>query len=270
MIKRIIVALVLLVIGFPVIFLGNIPYFILITLFVGLAAWEYVKIFQAMKLSPSMWVTVGGVVLILAARQFLPEYALPILAATVLAAMAVHLIDYERGVDHAGTDFAATTAGLVYLGWIGAYLLDLRALDGLDGAWYLLLTLGSIWIADAAAYFIGSRFGKHAMVPRLSPKKTWEGYWAGVAFGTFGAAGLAVLWHALGGPDVSWWQGGLLGLILSVVTTLGDRGESMLKRQAGVKDSGNLLAGHGGFFDRIDGWLWGAVMGYFIIQWFMR
>jgi len=270
MVKRILVAFVLLAIGLPVVYFGGIPYFFLIAIFIVGAAWEYVRIFRAISLAPSMWLTIAGVLLILLARYFFPAYAIPVLAFTILAAMAVHLVEFERGSEHSATDFAVTVSALVYIGWIGAYLLDLRMLDGRDGCWYLLLVLGVIWLADAGAYFYGSRFGRHKMVPRLSPKKTWEGYWAGVVIGTLGGAGLAVLWHALGGPDVRWWQGGLLGLVLSVVTALGDLGESMIKRQAGVKDSSNVIPGHGGFFDRIDSWLWGAVMGYFIIIWFIR
>ena len=269
MVKRILVAAIMLAVGLPAIYFGKIPYFLLITVFLGMGAWEYVNIFRAAHLSPSMWLTVGGVLLIMAARYFFPAFALAALALVILAAMTVHLVDYERGCDHAATDFAVTIGGLLYVGWIGSYLLDLRSLSGQDGAGYLLLTLGAVWLADAGAYFFGSRFGRHKMVPRLSPKKSWEGYWAGVLIGTAGAAGLALLWHALGGPDVKWWQGGLLGLVLSLVTTLGDLGESMLKRQAGFKDSSDILPGHGGFLDRIDSWLWGAVLGYFIIVWFI-
>ncbi len=269
MVKRIIAAFVLALIGIPAMYFGGIPYFLLIATFLVITAWEYVNIFRAMQLTPSMWLVVGGVGLIVFARGFFPDFAPAVLALAVLAAMAVHLIDYERGCDHAATDFAVTVAGLVYVGWIGAYLIDLRAMDSRYGFWYSLLVLGAMWLADAAAYFYGSRLGKHKMTPRLSPKKSWEGYWAGIVVGTLGTAGLAVGWHALGGPDVSWWQGGLLGLILSTVTTLGDLGESMIKRQAGVKDSSNIIPGHGGLFDRMDAWLWGAVLGYFLIRWFM-
>lgn len=269
MVKRILAALVLAAIGIPAIIFGRFPYFIIIAIFLVMAAWEYVLIFRKVDLSASMGVTVGGVLLILVARSYFPEFASAALTLLVFLAMAVHLIAYERGNAHAGTDFAVTVAGLVYLGWIGAYLIDLRGLGGKDGLWYLLLTLGSVWLADSAAYFVGSRFGKHWLSPRLSPKKSWEGYAAGVFFGTFGGAGLAVLWHRLGGPALTFWQGGVLGLTLSLVTTLGDLGESMLKRQAGVKDSSNIIPGHGGFLDRIDAWLWGAVLGYYLIVWFL-
>jgi phosphatidate cytidylyltransferase len=181
--------------------------------------------------------------------------------------MTWHLLDYERGRDPAATDFAVTVGGIVYLGWIGSYLIELRNLD--NGLWWLLLVLPSVWFADSAAYFIGSRFGKHRLSPRLSPRKTWEGYWGGVAFGTLGGAGLAVLWHSLGSPAVTWWQGALLGAFLSILTTLGDLGESMIKRQAGVKDSSNIIPGHGGVLDRMDSWLWAGALGYFFIVWFL-
>ena len=155
--------------------------------------------------------------------------------------MTWHLFDYEKGRDRAATDFAVTTTGIVYLGWIGAYLINLRNLQ--DGLWWLLIVLPTIWLADMAAYFVGIRFGKHPLSPRLSPKKTWEGYWAGVVFGTLSSVGLVLLWHSLGGPAVAWWQGAVLGLALSILTTLGDLGESMFKRQAGVKDSSNIFPG---------------------------
>jgi phosphatidate cytidylyltransferase len=181
--------------------------------------------------------------------------------------MTWHLFDYERGRNQAGADFAITVAGIIYLGWIGAYLIDIRSLP--DGLWWLVLVLPAVWLADTAAYFIGSRFGKHQLSPRLSPKKTWEGYWGGVFFGTIGTAGLAVLWHRFGGPAVTWWQGAALGAVLSILTTLGDLGESMFKRQAGVKDSSQIIPGHGGVLDRMDSWLWAGALGYMLIVWFL-
>ena len=267
LLKRVLAALVLAAIGLPAIIIGKLPYFFVITVILLLAAWEYARLFRAAGFFPSDILVVGGVLLILSIRQFYPEMSGLALAFLGLATMTWHLMAYESGRDQAATDFGITIGGFVYLGWIGAYFIDLRALP--DGLWYLLLSLGSVWIADSAAYFIGSRFGRHKLSPRLSPKKTWEGYWGGVLFGTFGGAGLALLWPVLGGPEIPWWQAGLLGLGLSLLTTLGDLGESMIKRQANCKDSSNLIPGHGGFLDRVDSWLWAAILGYYFVIWFI-
>jgi phosphatidate cytidylyltransferase len=267
LIKRAITSLVLAVIGIPAIILGGVYYFALMVFFLAVAAWEFGRIFGKTDSKVPQVLLIGCVILVTTVRTFLPALAAAALTLSILAAMAWHLFDYEKGRDRAATDFAVTTAGIVYLGWIGAYLVDLRNIP--DGLWWVLIVLPTIWLADMAAYFIGSRFGKHPLSPRLSPKKTWEGYWAGVVFGTLSTVGLAILWHSLGGPEIAWWKGAALGAALSILTTLGDLGESMVKRQAGMKDSSNFFPGHGGVLDRIDSWLWGAALGYLIITWFL-
>jgi len=263
-IKRFIASLVMAAIGIPAIIYGGLYYFLLIGFFILMAAWEYVRIFEKSNYAPSMVVTVGGVLVLLLSRNYIPETSAALLTGLILLAMTVHLFAFEKGRDIAATDFTITLGGVVYLGWLGAYLLDLRSLP--QGLWWFFLTLGSVWIADSAAYFIGSKYGRHKLSPRLSPRKSWEGYIAGIIFGTLGSIGLAVAFHNWGGLQISWWQGGLLGFVLTVLTTLGDLGESMIKRQAGVKDSSNIIPGHGGFFDRIDAWLWAAAIGYFMIN----
>ena len=266
MIKRILAALALAAVGIPAIIIGGVYYYFLIALILGVAAWEYQHIFCGIDCKASQPLLIGGVILIVLTRAFYPHLAVAALTFSILAAMTWHLFDYEKGRDKAATDFAFSTAGIVYIGWIGAYLIDIRNLT--NGLWWLLLVFPAVWLADTSAYFVGSRWGRHRLSPRLSPKKSWEGYWAGVFFGTLGTAGLAVLWHSLGGPLVPWWKGAALGAALSILTTLGDLGESMFKRQAGVKDSSNIIPGHGGVLDRIDSWLWGAALGYFFIIWF--
>jgi phosphatidate cytidylyltransferase len=267
LIKRILAALALAAIGIPAMIMGGLFYFVLITLLLGIATWEYGKIFRTAGYNASTPIMVAGVILLVAFRAYLPGLASACLTLLILIAMTWHLFDYEKGRDLAASDFVVTIGGIVYLGWIGAYLIDIRDLP--NGIWWLALVLPAAWLADTAAYFIGKRFGKHQLTPRLSPKKTWEGYWGGVIFGTIGTSGLAVLWTNLGGPAVTWWQGAALGAALSILSTLGDLGESMFKRQAGVKDSSQIIPGHGGVLDRMDSWLWAGALGYLIIVWFL-
>lgn len=267
LIKRTLAALVLAAIGFPAVILGGVYFFILIGALLGISAWEYGRIFRAANYHASTPILVGGVFLVYVARAYFPDLATAALTLSILAAMTWHLVDYERGRDPAATDFTVTIGGVIYIGWIGSYLYDIRMLE--NGVWWFFIALFAVWLADTFAYFIGSRFGKHKMSLRLSPKKSWEGYWGGVVCSTLGMAGLVVLFQRFGGPVLAWWQGALLGAVLSILTVLGDLGESMLKRQAGVKDSSHIIPGHGGVFDRIDSWLWGAALGYFIIIWLL-
>lgn len=267
--RRLITALVLAFVGLPAIFLGGVFYFLVMSVFLLGAAWEFVNLFRAVKFQPQMQITVGGAALILAARMFFPQFAMPVFAAAILGALTWHLIAYERGRDEAALDFAATVAGLTYIGWVGAYLFDIRNLP--EGGWWFMLVLPSVWLADSGAYSIGRAYGKHKMAPRLSPKKSWEGYAASAFTGMIAGAFLVYAYTTYGSlsGDIAIWQGGLLGLILGAVTPLGDLGESMIKRQAGIKDSSEVIPGHGGFFDRIDTWLWGAVIGYYFLVWFI-
>ncbi|HEX2697329.1 MAG TPA: phosphatidate cytidylyltransferase [Anaerolineales bacterium] len=266
--RRTVTALLLLALAIPAIMFGGIFYFAIIGFFLVVSSWEYVHMFRAAGHEPSMVVTVGGTFIIIAARAFWAGWAEPAFTVLVLLAMAFHLIAYERGHDGAALDFVITIGGLVYLGWIGAYLIDLRALP--NGGWWVMFVLPIVWLADSGAYAWGARFGKNRMTPRLSPKKSWEGYWAGVFMGTVYGAFFAFAYSKFGPLHVSILQGILLGFVLSTVTTLGDLGESLFKRFSSEKDSGNLFPGHGGAFDRIDSLIWAGVIGVYWIRFFFN
>jgi phosphatidate cytidylyltransferase len=272
MLKRTLTALGLAVIGLPAIIYGGVFYYLLIAIVLAGSAWEYVRLYRAVRYEPNEIVTIGSVLVIATARFFFEGTAIPLFVLSVLVAMAVHLVAFERGRDQAGLDFAVTVTGIVYLGWLGSYLLDLRQLP--QGGWWLMLILPIVWGGDTGAYSIGAVYGKHKMTPRLSPKKSWEGYFAGlftsIIVGTFFAYAFSSLGPQPLGSLITPLQGGFLGLAIGALAPLGDLGESMFKRQGGLKDSSNVFPGHGGFFDRIDSWIWGAALGYFVIQFFMR
>jgi len=267
--RRLITVLVLTLIGMPAIIVGGAFYFLLMGTFIVGAAWEYVKLFKAANAEPQMHITVGGVALIITMRMFLPEYAMPAFAACILIALGYHLIQFERGRDQAAFDFSITATGLVYIGWIGAYILDLRNLP--EGGWWFILVMFCVWGGDSGAYSIGRAYGKHKMAPRLSPKKSWEGYAASVFSGALLGGFYVWVFQYYGHHiySIHIWQGVILGVLLGALPTLGDLGESMIKRQSGIKDSSEIIPGHGGFFDRIDSWLWGAVIGYYFLVWFI-
>ena len=269
--RRTLTALLMAAVGLPAIIYGGIFYFLLMGLFLVGGAWEYVRIYRAVQFEPHEIVTIGGVLVIATARFFFPEYAVVALVLFILAAMTVHVIAYERGRDKAGLDFTVTVAGIVYIGWLGSYLLDLRNLP--NGVWWFMFILPLVWAGDTGAYSIGAVYGKHKMSPRLSPKKSWEGYVAGIVTALYVGALFAYAFSSLGPKPldglITPLQGAIVGLVISALTPLGDLGESMFKRQGGLKDSSNIFPGHGGFLDRIDSWIWGAAIGYFIIRYFI-
>ncbi len=272
--KRMLTALGLAVIGLPAIIYGGVFYFIVITILLVGGAWEYVRLYRAVQFEPDRLVTIGSVLVIATARFFFADFANALFVLAVLLAMAVHLIAFERGRNQAGLDFTITVAGITYLGWVGSYLLDLRfILNQQIGLWWWFIVLPIVWAADTGGYSIGSVYGKHKMSPRLSPKKSWEGYFAGVFTSVLVGAFFAYAFSALGPKPleglINPLQGGLLGLCIGAITPLGDLGESMLKRQSGLKDSSNIFPGHGGILDRIDSWIWGAAIGYFMIEFFI-
>lgn len=134
-------------------------------------------------------------------------------------------------------------AGLVYVALACVALLALRALPG--GPMPVVIVLGTVIATDVWAYFAGRRFGGPKIAPAISPSKTWSG----LAGGVVGATLVMYLTHPLD------WRFALAGPVIAVVAQAGDFFESWMKRRAGVKDSGRLLPGHGGLFDRVDGLL---------------
>jgi len=266
--ERVLVTAILLPIGILTIWQGGWIFTALVAVFLIGAAWEYTRMFQTKGLKPASLIILPGVLMVLVDRNMNGfTNAHWIISGLVLASLIYHLVAYERGSDQAATEFGITLGGVFYIGWIGAYLVSLRNLP--EGMWWILLVLPSVWLADAAAYFAGKGLGRHKLAPRLSPKKTWEGYIGGIITGTLLTVALARLLQMLagGGTTITIMRGLWVGLAMSALPTLGDLGESMVKRQLGFKDSSNLLPGHGGFFDRIDSWLWAAVLGYYLVMW---
>ena len=153
------------------------------------------------------------------------------------------------------TGWALGAAGALYIGLCAGYLAALRELP--NGIWWLVMALVPTWIADSGAYFVGRRFGRHKLAPVISPGKTWEGYLGGVVAGALGGAVVGAI------SPLGVGHGLACGLLVGALGVLGDLAESLFKRQANAKDSGHLIPGHGGVFDRIDSLLWAGVIVYY-------
>lgn len=243
--------------------LGGWAFTVFVAVVLLLAAWELWRLFNKGQYSPSLLVM--GIFVPLAAvlrHLYAFSYSDVWLAALVLTSMLFHVLQQNRGGMTAAIDLMITIGATVYLGWLGSYAISLRALE--NGLHWVVLVFPIISLADTGAYIFGRLLGKHKMLPRVSPKKTWEGYLGGILVGMLGGWALAALWHRPA-PLILPWYGLVLGAVISILAPFGDFGESMLKRQFNAKDSGNFLLEHGGFLDRMDSSLWAAAIGYYVI-----
>lgn len=215
---------------------------------------------------PALWLLPQGERLILPA----------LLACAMLAGAGAILTPFER---RSSAAWAANLSSLLAIALPLSYLVALRGLPGQPWArWplfgWLFLVLALIWINDSAAYLVGRALGKRPFFPTISPKKTWEGALGGLVACGLVAAGLA--WLGAKGPEAAegaasldMAAAALLGIAVAIAGSAGDLLESFLKRQAGVKDSGRFIPGHGGILDRVDSLLWAAPTAYFLVQWLL-
>ncbi len=160
-------------------------------------------------------------------------------------------------------DVALTAFGPMYTGYmLSAIVLLRQEVPGLEGALLSVGVCASLWISDSFAYMVGSKFGKHKMVPKISPKKSWEGFFGGLL-------GSVLIWLILWGTGfykMELWFAILCGIVVAVMGVAGDLIESRIKRGAGVKDSGNLIPGHGGMLDRSDSLIFGVLTAYILLH----
>jgi phosphatidate cytidylyltransferase len=153
------------------------------------------------------------------------------------------------------SDLAAGTFVQAYVVLLGSFAVLLTSEDG--GQWWTLAFLIVVIAADTGAYASGLVFGRHPMAPRISPKKTWEGFLGSVTFAVVTSLFLAEFMI-----QVEWWAGIVLGLVIVATATAGDLVESLIKRDLGIKDISTFLPGHGGFLDRLDSILPSAAAAY--------
>jgi phosphatidate cytidylyltransferase len=228
---------------------------------------ELDQLMQAKGMRPSRIIVGGsGLVLLGFAVLHKTQYFSSVIAATAIASF-VRLL-FRKPVATIG-DIGATLTAVFYTVYLPLHFILLRDLGAAQhanplkepGLWYLLYTLLVLSCNDIAAYYAGKKFGKHLLYPEISPKKTKEGSVVGSLTGML--VGVTVGWLV----GLGWLHGLLLSVLLVITGQLGDLSESLLKRDAGLKDSGAMLAGHGGLMDRIDSYVFSGAVSFYYIHW---
>ncbi|MBQ0896136.1 phosphatidate cytidylyltransferase [Micromonospora sp. U56] len=228
---------------------------------IGVGIWEMARAVRRSGAHPPLVPLIAGGVLMIGLAWYAGPDALSLgLLVTVLGTMIWRLGDGPGGFQR---DLTAATLIAVYVPFLGGFAALLAAAPD-DGHLRVLATLVAVVLSDTGGYAAGVSFGKHPMAPSISPKKSWEGFAGSVSAAAVGSAGL--LWLLF---DLAPWWGALFGVAVSVAAVLGDLGESMIKRDLGVKDMSNLLPGHGGLMDRLDSILFAVPTAYLLLAVFV-
>ncbi len=246
--------------------LGGQPFALLAAAGAAVAAGELVLMFGTIGAGEVFGIAVAGAIPLMAAfgagQELLPGWSGLALAGATVVLLTVFL--FRRvPLEQIPRSVSVVAFSWLYCGVLIASLVALRLRFGVG---WVILSFVTTWANDTAAYFAGHAFGRHKLMERISPKKTWEGFAGGVAGSVAGA--LATRWLLL--PELAPGAAVVIGLGAAVLGPLGDLAESMVKRAAGVKDSSRIIPGHGGLLDRIDALLFVAPWVYLCAEWVVR
>jgi len=258
--------------------------YIFMNLVIARAVWEFYRICEAKGLPAyKVWGVIGTVALVSGSwfvfgmRQSRPtadfaatSYDFDIFILLVFA-IGVFIRQFPQKLNAHGIEtMAVTLFGLIYVAWLGNFItrINFAVVNGRFWVMYLVVVTK---FTDIGAYLVGSSIGRHKMIPRISPKKTWEGTVGGLLFAVGGS--FLCLWVM---PDKLKADGMtvphvvVLGLLLGSAAVIGDLAESLVKREAGVKDSSTILPGHGGCLDMVDSLLFTAPLLYVYMRLVLR
>ncbi len=246
------------------IMLGGVALLLLLAVVIFFASKEYVKILEHKGFYPSLKIILASE-LLLAIITFFDRTEYVALALT-LCTFAAFMWVLFRGRQPYIANVSTTILGFVYCGYFPLHLQLLRDISSPqyhDGLGFVVMMFTAILLTDVGCYYAGTRFGKHKLAPVVSPNKTIEGSMGGAICAIIGAS---IVGYFIG---VQWYVSLIAGLICTVFAQIGDLCESLLKRDAGVKDSGNSLPGHGGFLDRSDSFILTIPVMYYFCKYFV-
>lgn len=242
-------------VAIPIVFilsiLGGVYFVLMVDLIVGMALYEFYRLAERKGYAP--FKTIGIFVVLAISWQI--YYGLWLWVPLTLGCFIILtlLIELFRETKKPLENVAISVFGLLYISLFSSFILirELPVTADLDyeqGGRIIIYIFCTIWLCDSSAYILGARLGKHALFPRISPNKSWEGAIIGFLFGMISVIGFRrfiVPW--LGFIDAV-----IIGLIIGIVGQVSDLIESLFKREYGVKDASHILPGHGGFLDRFD------------------
>jgi phosphatidate cytidylyltransferase len=262
--QRLIAAAVGIPVIIAVILIGGILYTAVAVIILSLATLEFVALTDGSGRRnpwhadlPAVAAVAAVALITLGADSGFDDWTGAIVAGAGIAFIAALIGSGENGLPR----WLAMVSSVLYIGVLGSYLVLLRGLP--DGEDWVFLAVLATWGVDTAAYFGGKALGRHKMAPRISPGKTWEGTAAALVAGPL----IVLLLDAVLSLPIETFEALLLGLLLPPVAVVADLGESMIKRGAGVKDTSELIPGHGGFLDRMDSILFTVPLVYYFAIW---
>jgi phosphatidate cytidylyltransferase len=265
--KRVLVSVFAIPLIIAASYLGG-HYFLMFVLIISvLSFYEFCNFSKRKGANANLWLGII-IILFLIINQY--KHYVDIFTFILAASLLLLITELFRNKESAIVNLGITFSGIFYIGIFSASLLAIREFypninDLYSRGGYLVISmLSGIWIGDSAAYYGGTALGKHKLFPRVSPKKSWEGAIFGFCF----SIGAMILARILILDFLSWQSVIVIGIIIGTIGQLGDLIESLLKRDAGVKDSSEIIPGHGGMFDRFDSLLFTAPAVWIYLRYF--
>ena len=251
------------------IMLGGVALLILLAFVIYFASKEYVKILEHKGFYPSLKIILASEALLAIITFF--DRTQYVALALILCTFAAFMWVLFRGRQPYIANVATTILGFVYCGYFPLHLQLLRDISSPvyhDGLGFVVMMFTSILLTDIGCYYAGTKFGRHKLAPVISPNKTIEGSIGGAVSAVIGSCIIGVFINYFF-VEISWYIPVLVGLICTIFAQIGDLCESLIKRDAGVKDSGNSLPGHGGFLDRSDSFIFTIPVMYYFCKYFV-
>jgi len=258
LLKRILTALI----GIPIIFIclyfGAFPFFVMMLLVTFFCVQEYLVLLK--KYEPFTAVSLIMAVIFFIAIYFYFEVVMNNIA---LVALIMLFKLFALGVisgkmQNCIAKISVSFLGAFFLPLSLSYMVLIRDLP--NGLYYMFFLFLTVWILDTAAYGFGKKFGKRKLAKNVSPQKTVEGAIAGIIFGIISAVALGLIFSVF-----AIWQSIIFGFVIAVIGQFSDLAESLIKRDADIKDSGSIIPGHGGFLDRFDSYIFAAPAFYYLL-----